>query len=46
MSVLLFIFLMYFMWFFGIYGSNVLDIVVKNLFENSMVININLVNNN
>lgn len=31
---------------FGIHGSNVLDTVAKNLFENSMAININLVNNN
>ncbi|HGM3773803.1 TPA: EAL domain-containing protein [Clostridioides difficile] len=46
MSALLFIFLMHFMWFFGIHGSNVLDTVAKNLFENSMAININLVNNN
>ncbi|HEL2868699.1 TPA: PTS sugar transporter subunit IIC/EAL domain-containing protein [Clostridioides difficile] len=46
MSALLFIFLMHFMWFFGIRGSNVLDTVAKNLFENSMAININLVNNN
>lgn len=45
MSALLFIFLMHFMWF-GIHGSNVLDTVAKNLFENSMAININLVNNN
>ncbi|HBF4558727.1 EAL domain-containing protein [Clostridioides difficile] len=45
MSALLFIFLMHFMWFFGIHGSNVLDTVAKNLFENSMAININLVNN-
>ncbi|MCC0706775.1 EAL domain-containing protein [Clostridioides sp. ES-S-0190-01] len=46
MSALLFIFLMHFMWFFGIHGSNVLDTVAKNLFENGMAININLVNNN
>ncbi|HBG5055163.1 TPA: PTS sugar transporter subunit IIC/EAL domain-containing protein [Clostridioides difficile] len=46
MSALLFIFFMHFMWFFGIHGSNVLDTVAKNLFENSMAININLVNNN
>lgn len=46
MSALLFIFLMHFMWFFGIHGSNVLDTVAKKLFENSMAININLVNNN
>ncbi|HBG0707419.1 EAL domain-containing protein [Clostridioides difficile] len=46
MSALLFIFLMHFMWFFGIHGSNVLDTVAKNLFENSIAININLVNNN
>ncbi|WP_219847868.1 PTS transporter subunit EIIC, partial [Salmonella enterica] len=46
MSALLFIFLMHFMWFFGIHGGNVLDTVAKNLFENSMAININLVNNN
>lgn len=46
MSALLFIFLMHFMWFFGIHGGNVLDTVAKSLFENSMAININLVNNN
>ncbi|WP_143477995.1 PTS transporter subunit EIIC, partial [Clostridioides difficile] len=34
------------MWFFGIHGSNVLDTVAKNLFENSMAINLNLVHNN
>lgn len=43
LSGLLFLFLMHFMWFFGIHGSNVLDNVARNIFNNGLDINTALI---
>lgn len=39
-SGLLFIFLLHFLWFFGIHGGNVLDFVAQDLFAGGMAVNL------